>query len=104
MCARAHSHVSLLIGGLESIRALLELVRQRAFTACCGASLRADDGDRTRDPQLGKLMLYRLSYVRARIRLAHRSSNDRPEEYVLYRYHRVRPFWRYLFYAASRPE
>jgi hypothetical protein len=26
--------------------------------------LRADDGDRTRDPQLGKLMLYRLSYVR----------------------------------------
>jgi hypothetical protein len=30
----------------------------------------ADDGDRTRDPQLGKLMLYRLSYVRARPRLA----------------------------------
>src|SRR5262249_53134545 len=27
-------------------------------------SMRADDGDRTRDPQLGKLMLYRLSYVR----------------------------------------
>ena len=27
----------------------------------------ADDGDRTRDPQLGKLMLYQLSYVRARI-------------------------------------
>ena len=27
---------------------------------------RADDGDRTRDPQLGKLMLYQLSYVRAR--------------------------------------
>ena len=26
---------------------------------------RADDGDRTRDPQLGKLMLYQLSYVRA---------------------------------------
>jgi hypothetical protein len=25
----------------------------------------ADDGDRTRDPQLGKLMLYQLSYVRA---------------------------------------
>jgi hypothetical protein len=30
-----------------------------------GAFSRADDGDRTRDPQLGKLMLYRLSYVRA---------------------------------------
>jgi hypothetical protein len=27
-------------------------------------SERADDGDRTRDPQLGKLMLYQLSYVR----------------------------------------
>src|SRR6476659_8340484 len=27
--------------------------------------LEADDGDRTRDPQLGKLMLYQLSYVRA---------------------------------------
>jgi hypothetical protein len=25
----------------------------------------ADDGVRTRDPQLGKLMLYQLSYVRA---------------------------------------
>src|SRR5262245_52789935 len=30
-----------------------------------GAFLEADDGVRTRDPQLGKLMLYRLSYVRA---------------------------------------
>src|SRR5215211_124614 len=30
----------------------------------------ADDGVRTRDPQLGKLMLYQLSYVRARIILA----------------------------------
>jgi hypothetical protein len=28
--------------------------------------IRADDGDRTRDPQLGKLMLYQLSYVRVR--------------------------------------
>src|SRR6187397_1280674 len=27
-------------------------------------SLGADDGVRTRDPQLGKLMLYQLSYVR----------------------------------------
>src|SRR5215831_501990 len=30
----------------------------------CANPLRADDGDRTRDPQLGKLMLYQLSYVR----------------------------------------
>src|SRR5437870_10435098 len=32
-------------------------VSQRGFR-------KADDGDRTRDPQLGKLMLYQLSYVR----------------------------------------
>jgi hypothetical protein len=30
-----------------------------------GAFYGADDGDRTRDPQLGKLMLYQLSYVRS---------------------------------------
>src|SRR5262245_24495619 len=30
-----------------------------------GPSDGADDGVRTRDPQLGKLMLYQLSYVRA---------------------------------------
>ena len=29
----------------------------------------ADDGVRTRDPQLGKLMLYQLSYVRVRLRI-----------------------------------
>ena len=34
------------------------------------AFVRADDGVRTRDPQLGKLMLYQLSYVRAAPRLA----------------------------------
>ena len=33
--------------------------------ALAGLSYGADDGDRTRDPQLGKLMLYQLSYVRA---------------------------------------
>ena len=31
---------------------------------------RAGDGVRTRDPQLGKLMLYQLSYVRATRSLA----------------------------------
>jgi hypothetical protein len=30
-----------------------------------GPLFEADDGVRTRDPQLGKLMLYQLSYVRA---------------------------------------
>jgi hypothetical protein len=29
-------------------------------------SLKAADGDRTRDPELGKLVLYQLSYRRAR--------------------------------------
>jgi hypothetical protein len=33
---------------------------ERAHTA----HPRADDGPRTRDPQLGKLVLYQLSYVR----------------------------------------
>jgi Flp pilus assembly pilin Flp len=33
----------------------------------------ADDGDRTRDPQLGKLMLYQLSYVRVREERSERS-------------------------------
>ena len=32
-------------------------------------SLRADDGIRTRDPHLGKVMLYQLSHVRARLNL-----------------------------------
>ena len=35
-------------------------------------SERADDGDRTRDPQLGKLMLYQLSYVRVALKIARR--------------------------------
>jgi hypothetical protein len=37
----------------------------------------ADDGDRTRDPQLGKLMLYQLSYVRARVNDT--TASDPPE-------------------------
>ena len=32
---------------------------------------KADDGVRTRDPQLGKLMLYQLSYVRVSKRVPH---------------------------------
>jgi hypothetical protein len=34
--------------------------------ASAGLSLRAADEARTRDPQLGKLMLYQLSYRRVR--------------------------------------
>jgi hypothetical protein len=37
------------------------------------ARTQADDGDRTRDPQLGKLMLYQLSYVRAALRIARKA-------------------------------
>src|SRR4051812_3681559 len=40
-------------------------VRLDAKGAVSSAFLGADDGVRTRDPQLGKLMLYQLSYVRA---------------------------------------
>jgi hypothetical protein len=37
---------------------------KRAILVHSTPSGEADDGDRTRDPQLGKLMLYQLSYVR----------------------------------------
>jgi hypothetical protein len=52
--------------------------RKEAKAPTGGAFLRADDGARTHDPQLGKLMLYQLSYVRAalivaRIGPSHRS-------------------------------
>src|SRR5262245_36335380 len=40
---------------------------------------KADDGDRTRDPQLGKLMLYQLSYVRARSILARARRHSRAQ-------------------------
>src|SRR5262249_22551809 len=39
--------------------------KPRLSGALSRARERADDGDRTRDPQLGKLMLCQLSYVRA---------------------------------------
>ena len=32
---------------------------------CCDCTLRADDGIRTRDPHLGKVMRYQLRYIRA---------------------------------------
>ena len=42
--------------------------------ACYGVRrLRADDGIRTRDPHLGKVMLYQLSHVRV---TAHRGRAD----------------------------
>ena len=42
--------------------------------------LGADDGIRTRDPHLGKVMLYQLSHVRA---AAHRSPSDRQDRPVM---------------------
>jgi hypothetical protein len=41
-----------------------EVFVQPARTPASAGVRRADDGVRTRDPQLGKLMLYQLSYVR----------------------------------------
>ena len=35
-----------------------------------GKTTRADDGTRTRDPHLGKVMLYQLSHVRVRVIVA----------------------------------
>jgi hypothetical protein len=40
--------------------------REASVKRPAGQEARADDGVRTRDPQLGKLMLYQLSYVRVR--------------------------------------
>ena len=45
-------------------------------------SFRADDRARTGDPQLGKLMLYQLSYARIRLSKSHLpESNRRPRHY-----------------------
>ena len=45
---------------------------------CRGRSLRADDGTRTRDPHLGKVMRYQLRYVRIRpARTAHAGADVR---------------------------
>jgi len=38
--------------------------RERLRAECLGENLKAENGIRTRDPQLGKLMLYQLSYFR----------------------------------------
>ena len=45
--------------------------RQSGNQGLCSSFREADDGVRTRDPQLGKLMLYQLSYVRVPKRVAH---------------------------------
>jgi hypothetical protein len=42
----------------------LAMGTSRLRAALSSNATEADDGDRTRDPQLGKLMLYQLSYVR----------------------------------------
>jgi hypothetical protein len=47
--------------------------RVRCMSATAGPSLRreiygADDGIRTRDPNLGKVVLYQLSHVRKRVK------------------------------------
>ena len=37
------------------------------------SSFRAEDGAQTRDPQLGRLMLYQLSYFRKKNELQHKT-------------------------------
>jgi hypothetical protein len=51
----------------------------RAFCLSVSRGLaKADDGVRTRDPQLGKLMLYQLSYVREASIVAASRGSKRP--------------------------
>jgi hypothetical protein len=57
--------VDMLDGGPEFADGL-QTARDVPFS---GEVREADDGVRTRDPQLGKLMLYQLSYVRVRLRV-----------------------------------
>jgi hypothetical protein len=54
---------------IEASEALHQRGSRQRRPAFAGLLLEADDGDRTRDPQLGKLMLYQLSYVRAAVRV-----------------------------------
>jgi hypothetical protein len=64
--APARLPLALPFGGFMS---LPEGGTRRKRPRAWGPFVRADDGDRTRDPQLGKLMLYRLSYVRVPLRV-----------------------------------
>ena len=59
--------------GFEPVYTALQAVasplgQPTVLVACrhrrCDANLRADDGTRTRDPHLGKVMLYQLSHIR----------------------------------------
>ena len=56
----------------DCARSSVSIAEADGPTAWSAAHLRrigAEDGIRTRDPQLGKLMLYQLSYVRVRLRI-----------------------------------
>jgi hypothetical protein len=53
------------------------------------ASLRADDGTRTRDPHLGKVMRYQLRYVRARPRRRRRVAHSR----LAHAFDRIQTLW-----------
>ena len=41
-----------------------KLYTKKRDAKCCISTFRAEDGAQTRDPQLGRLMLYQLSYFR----------------------------------------
>jgi hypothetical protein len=49
---------------IYSLPHLATLVLARCIAAMFVSKKRAEDGTQTRDPQLGRLMLYRLSYFR----------------------------------------
>ena len=56
--------VELGTSSLPRMRSTTELKQQRLITFLHLALKRAEDGAQTRDPQLGRLVLYRLSYFR----------------------------------------
>ena len=64
--------------GIEPVNLILtkDVLYQLSYVGPCGAG----NGTRTRNPQLGRLMLYQLSYSRAprRPRGRHTSVNTKP--------------------------
>src|SRR4029453_3236282 len=64
------------------------------------ASLRADDGTRTRDPHLGKVMRYQLRYVRARPRRRRRVAHSR----LAHAFDGIQTLWACPYNGAGTPE
>ena len=64
LCFELLPRVELGTSSLPRMRSTTELKQQHFFTLFLLIQFRAEDGAQTRDPQLGRLVLYRLSYFR----------------------------------------